>query len=397
MRKLQLQSGACSRRSLLVALAAPGLLAACGGGGGGPAAAEPLRSTVLDGVAKQSVAAGLAGALYGHLYARGNTVVGVAGLRRLPSGGVLSEDDLFCVGSNGKAMTAVVAARVVEQGALRWDSRVLDVLPQAAPTAQAAYRGVTLEQLLNHRGGVWGMASEEDVVEFFQTLDQPLPGPLAQQRQLFARHLLSLAPRPGVVVGQTMLYSNAGYALAGIMLEAATGRSFEQLFETHITRGLDVPGRMGPPSSAGAGQPLGHRGEAGRLQPKPAYEGLEQVFVEVTAPAGNYSTTPQGFGRWLHAHLEALAGRPSPLPAGYVARLLAARAAESDYALGWGFQRVQGRQVLAHAGAEFGFFTLALMYANGQRAMFGMTNTEMAPWVSATLEEGLLKVEAVFN
>ena len=52
--------------------------------------------------------------------------------------------------------TATSIMILVEQGKLRWDSTIAEVFPELAPTMHEGYRGVTLEQLLTHTGGLRG-------------------------------------------------------------------------------------------------------------------------------------------------------------------------------------------------------------------------------------------------
>src|SRR5665213_2202462 len=87
---------------------------------------------------------------------RGGVIVaaGAVGVRRAGSDIAVTIDDRFHIGSDTKAMTALLAAMFVEQGALRWDSTVGGVFPELAATMDPALRGVTLTQLLSHSSGL---------------------------------------------------------------------------------------------------------------------------------------------------------------------------------------------------------------------------------------------------
>jgi len=58
------------------------------------------------------------------------------------------------IDSDTKAMTALLAAMLVDEGKLRWDSTVAQVFPELAPNMNPGLRGVTLEQLLSHTSGL---------------------------------------------------------------------------------------------------------------------------------------------------------------------------------------------------------------------------------------------------
>lgn len=79
---------------------------------------------------------------------------GAVGTRRAGTDISVTIADRFHVGSDTKAMTALVAATLVEQGRLRWDAAVGEAFPEFAATMDAGLRGVTLEQLLLHTSGI---------------------------------------------------------------------------------------------------------------------------------------------------------------------------------------------------------------------------------------------------
>lgn len=375
-----------------VALLATCVVACGGGDDDAPGAALPVLapSPAAQQLAEQGVRAGLPGIVVGEV-AGGRLSYGIAGVRRVGSTQPLAVGDLLAIGSNGKAMTAVIAARLVERGVLRWDSKAVDVVPGAKARARAAYARITLADLLDHRGGIWAFQNEEDLNDFQASLREPLPPTLKEQRQLFARQVLSLAPRAGVVPGVTFVYSNGGYTLAGAMMEAATGKSYEALYDEYIAKPYGLPGGIGMPSELGAKQPVGHVGTPGQLTVFEGYEGLQRTLITVTAPSGNASTTPQGYAAWLQQHLDAFAGRPHHLPAQYVQRLRAAKG--EDYVLGWQRAPLAGRTVYVHTGSEFAFETLALFEADGSRAAFAMANAttlDEGRWVTRALQEAAL-------
>lgn len=75
-------------------------------------------------------------------------------MRRLGSADPVRRGDGWRLGSDGKAMTATMIARLVEQGVLSWDTRLDQMLPDLAASMHPEYRGVTLPDLLSHRSGL---------------------------------------------------------------------------------------------------------------------------------------------------------------------------------------------------------------------------------------------------
>ena len=82
------------------------------------------------------------------------TKLGAAGIRARGAAAKVELDDLWHLGSCTKAMTATLCAQLVEQGKLKWDSKVGEILADQVEQIHADLREVTLEQLLSHRAGL---------------------------------------------------------------------------------------------------------------------------------------------------------------------------------------------------------------------------------------------------
>ncbi len=243
------------------------------------------------------------------------------------------------------------------------------------------------------------MSDEVDTQRFQDYLGEysgDMPQSLQQRRLFFARWLLSQPPPVNVVPGQDFYYSNGGYALVGAMLEAATGKTFEALFEEELSRSLGVTGSWLRPELMAPDQPVGHSGLPGSLQVELPLPAELQQWVDVLAPSGPFSITAAAYATWLHWHLQALRGRATPLPVGYVQRLQ--QLASGDYALGWiAANDSRGRPVLFHAGSEPGFMSGVIVDIAGRYASFGLTNTQYADadgnsWVMDVLFTRLIAI-----
>jgi len=77
---------------------------------------------------------------------------GVRGVRRAGGDEAVGPDALWHLGSNGKAMTAVLYARLVDQGRARWGATVAELF--AGQAVDPALVPVTIDDLLNHRSGL---------------------------------------------------------------------------------------------------------------------------------------------------------------------------------------------------------------------------------------------------
>ena len=79
---------------------------------------------------------------------------GAVGVRKRGTEVPVTLDDLWHLGSDGKAMTGTLIARLVERGQLRWDSTLAEIFPELAPQMNPEFQKVTLLQLLSHRAGL---------------------------------------------------------------------------------------------------------------------------------------------------------------------------------------------------------------------------------------------------
>ncbi len=356
--------------TLVAALSAA--LSACGGGDDAPS--EPSRAQQA---ADKGVQQGLVGVAITRVTPN-ETDEGVAGVRKAGDTDPIRRGDWFLLGSNTKAMTASVAARLVERGVIAWTTTLAEALPDLAANMGTAYRTVTLEQLLNHRGGILAFNNAADVESFasyLQTLGNAQPSTLVARKQLFAAWLLAQPSPPGITPGRDFFYSNAGYALAAMMLEARTGLSFQQLFDQEMARPLGIEVRWVKADEAVVDGPNGHAGAEGKPPVVlPPFSAEEALWSEVIRPAGpDLAIRSTSYGRWIRWHLLALQGQPTPLAPGYVQRLKAL--ATDDYAMGWAAAVTpDGRRVLMHSGEWGGFDSAAMVDQAGRSGSLALTN-----------------------
>src|SRR6185369_4570661 len=84
----------------------------------------------------------------------GIKLVGAVGVRKRGTEVPLTLNDHWHLGSDTKAMTSTLIARLVEHGSLKWDATVADVFPDLAREIHPDFQKVTLLQLLSHRAGL---------------------------------------------------------------------------------------------------------------------------------------------------------------------------------------------------------------------------------------------------
>lgn len=294
----------------------------------------------------------------------------VTGLRRQGTPEKVELADRFHLGSMGKAITATVIARLVEEGTLSWTTRPIDVFPELAKTIHPGYRDVTLEQLLRHQGG---MPAYDSVAEMDGAKAHAGSGSPRDQRRAFSAWLLQQRPH-----GTRPEYSNAGYPVAAAMAEAATGEAWESLVESRLARPLGINLAHGLPARGDSPQPWGHKPKSAffgmaiyqnAVEPQPPGDGgaLGVIFD----PAGDYSLSLADYAKFLQLHLAGLAGRDGLLKASSIQRL---HAGPGEYAMGWFLREFEGTAAHWHTGSTQTFFSRVIMLPERDIAVAVLTN-----------------------
>jgi len=197
----------------------------------------------------------------------GETVaLGAAGVRTRGKPDKIAATDRFHIGSDTKAITAMLCGILVDEGKLKWDQTLGQTFPELKKTIHAQYQAVTLEQLLTHRGGAPGQLEKD---ELWGKLWQHKGTPTSARR-LLLQGVTSKPPE--ATPGEKYIYSNAGFSIAGHMAEKVTGKSWEDLTREKIFRplGMTTAGFGAPGTPAKNDQPRGHKADGSPVEPGPA-------------------------------------------------------------------------------------------------------------------------------
>lgn len=230
---------------------------------------------------------------------------GAVGSRRAGANIPVTLNDRFHIGSDTKAMTALLAAMLVEEGKLRWNSTPGEVFPELAGKMDPGFRNITLEQLLSHTSG---MPSDNQAFADLLAKSVFQDGNLDELRYFLLREwsTLPLEAPPG----SRFAYSNMGYTIVGAMIERAGGKTWDELITERVFQplGLKTAG-LGPQSSLGrVDAPLGHVVVDGKI--KAFLAGPNGDNPAVIGPAGIAHMSVLDFARW--AGWNAGEGRRGP-------------------------------------------------------------------------------------
>lgn len=284
---------------------------------------------------------------------------GVSGVRRISQTGEATLKDHWHIGSNTKAFTATLCAMLVEDGKLSFDAKLSELFPEVTGIDDGL-RDVTLAQLLQHRAGIAAYTS--------RLATNTIPAEVADDRQKFAEWLIQQPPPTDV--GE-FNYSNAGYGLAGAILERVSGTTFEDLLETRLVQplGMESKAWLGWPASTEADQPWSHWSISGPLQEHPPTEVSMPLGL---SSAGNFSFTLPDYARFVQLHLRARRGEPQLLTQASFDTL---HTPNGDYAMGWLALSYQGKPLWAHEGSLDGFDAHTAIWPDQDLAMVLVTNS----------------------
>lgn len=248
-------------------------------------------------------------------------------MKRLPA----TTQTVYNIGSITKQFTATAVMLLQEDGKLRVDDPVGDYVP-GLPWG----RLVTLRQLLNHTSGV---------ADYLTIIDNSA---LTMPKALAAIRSSRLTFKPGSMYR----YSNSNYILLGVVVQKASGMTFDDFLRQRIFRpfGLTATSVGTTPLAMREGA-TGYTVAKGRTT---AVNPIEDSAAELDFPDGAVNTTVLDLVKWDTA-----------LDAGHIVRpetlrmMFTPSPHRSDWPYGYGFglglDRVNGHREVVHEGEWTGF------------------------------------------
>lgn len=292
---------------------------------------------------------GLAGAVWATVDSNGRITTGAAGSRNTLTGEALPPDSKVHVGSLAKSFIATGLLQLASAGRVDLDAPLARYLPSLRlPNRWQATHPVRVRHLLDHTGGLddvrlWQMFSTQ------ATADSPLLDTFSRDPSV-----LVIRTRPG----SRLSYSNMGYTLAAMVIEAVTHERYETWLDRELLQPLGMRDstfgfttQFGP--DADPRLAWGHNDLHSPAAALPVY----------VRPAGQFTTTAHDlalFAKFLMGD-GRVDGRVIVEPAllramGRASTTDAALAGlEAGYALGMSYRDRHGAVSLCHGGSVIGF------------------------------------------
>ncbi len=330
--------------------------------GASPAFAQSLtvgEIAQVDAIAAKALADGVTPSLSIAVVRGGQLAFAKAyGLRTLDPPQAADVDARYDIGSVSKQFTAAVALRLADKGALALDDKVSARLPGLSGLSGG--ETITLRQAINHTAGY----NSYFMLDFLPAESERPIAPIDIARR-WGRAPLDFPP------GTRWDYSNTGYAVAGLVVEQASGRSLADLLADEIFAPLNMtsaaPTDRRPLAASDARGYTRTATQPPRVAP--------QAGPGWTFGAGGLAMTASDLARWDVAMLD---GRLLSASAWAAQRETARLTDGSDTAYGLGVyvDVGAGRRRGRHDGAAYGFTAENRVYPDDAAAVVVLSNAD---------------------
>src|SRR2546422_3709305 len=299
------------------------------------------------------------------------------GVRKLGEPAPVDERTLFGIASNTKAFAATALGILVEEGKLRWDAPVIDYLPGFAMYDPFVTRELTIRDLLVHRSGL-GLGAGDLLWWPSSTYD----------RKEIARRLRFIPPETSF--RSAYAYDNVLYLVAGEVIAAVSGQSWEDFVSSRILAKVGMTGSNVRHSAAASGGNVAatHARIDGKVRPIVPFDS------DNTNPAGGINSSAEDMAKWLRVQLSGgMLANGSRLFSAATARELTSivtpiavsdpppelpplKASFNGYALGFGIRDYRSHKLVAHTGGLPGYVSRVAMIPDLNVGVVVLTNQE---------------------
>jgi CubicO group peptidase (beta-lactamase class C family) len=299
------------------------------------------------------------------------------GVRKLGEAAPVDARTLFGIASNTKVFTATALGLLVEEGKLEWDAPVVRYLPGFQMWDPYVTRELTIRDLLVHRSGL-GLGAGD-------LLWWP---PSTYDRKEIARRLRFI--KPATSFRNAYAYDNVLYLVAGEVIEALSGQSWEDFITTRILTkvGMSTSNVRHSAALTGGNVAATHARVEGTVRP------IKPFDSDNTNPAGGINSNAEDMAKWMNTLLahgtladgsrlfsedtyRQITTLVTPIPFDDPPPELAPQRSNfRGYALGLGVSDYRGRKLLAHTGGLPGYVSRVMMAPDINLGVAVLTNQE---------------------
>ncbi len=298
------------------------------------------------------------------------------GVRELGKPALVDSATTFGIASNTKAFTATALGMLVEEGKLEWDAPVVRYLPAFALSDPYVTSQLTVRDLLVHRSGL-GLGAG-DLMQW--------PASTYTRKEIVQRlRYIPLATS----FRSTYAYDNVLYLVAGELIEAVSGKRWEDFVQSRILAPLQMTDSRTSYAAAALGKDI--------ATTHAPIDGVVRVITpersDNSNPAGGINASARDMARWLIVQLDS--GRtesagtrlftaqtarqlwtmvtPIPIGNGGPAQI---RPTFNGYGLGFNIRDYRGKKMLTHTGGLAGYVSMVSMIPDLKLGVSVLTNQE---------------------
>ena len=294
------------------------------------------------------------------------------GCANLENNVAMTTGHLFRIASHSKTFTATAIMQLVEHGRLRLDDRASATLPWLSSD-------ITIRQLLNHTSGITRDSRDAD----FWQIERPFP----DRDQLRGIASESLVLEPNV----RFKYSNIGYGVLGLVIEAITGSTYNDYVFERIVRPLGLPD-TGPEVDPRVAERLVTGYSRARFG-MPRQPTAGSIDTRALSPATGFYSTAEDLSAYASAHcigdhrLLTDASKREMQQAYW-----AIDQADEGYGLGFAVRTLGQRRMVGHGGGFPGQSTRTLIDPDDQLVVVVFSNTSASDGLAAPLVDTVVKI-----
>jgi D-alanyl-D-alanine carboxypeptidase len=282
--------------------------------------------------------------------------------RRVPA----TAETHYRIASITKTFTATAILQLRDAGRLQLDDPLTRHLPWfAIASKHADAPPITIRHLLTHTSGL----PREAAFPYWTDFDFPTPERLRE----------GLGRQEGILATETRWkYSNLALALAGDVVEAASGEPYAAYVKARILDPLGMKDTLvltPPKDDSRLAQGYGRRMPDGRRTPAP------HVDTRGIGAAANMTTSVTDLARFAMLQFrEGPEGGAQILRGSTLREMQRVHWLEPDWQAGWGLgfriQRVDGKTSFGHGGSLPGYRTQLRIWPADKLAVIAMTNAD---------------------
>lgn len=287
------------------------------------------------------------------------------GVREEGKPGKVDADTVFAIGSASKAFTAAALGMLVDEKKIGWDGAVHDYMPSFELDDPYVTRQVTVRDLLSHRTGV--------VTNGWLWLGSGL------DRQEVIRRLRFQGESLGFRNG--FQYQNEMYIVAGEIVPAVTGTSYERFIANRIFAplGMRRTGTSITELKGLANVATPHAAIDGRMVP------IDYRLIDNVGGAGVINSSARDMAQWVRLQLGGgtFEGKrliaPATLAEMHTGQIVTRGGGNTtfrftEYGLGWSVQDYRGQKVVQHSGGIDGMQSMVAMMPEQKLGVVVLTN-----------------------